>query len=276
MQPDLRINVDDLGISPGCNTATAEAARHGCVNSASILATGDYVDHAFLHVIGPVPDIEYGIHLNLTYGRGLSAATHLTRDGVFRFGFVGLFLRTAWSRTLRREIREEWDAQIRTLTFRGVRLSHLDSHRHVHMIPWLYRIAVCLADEYGIPEIRHVRERIGFSFRIARSAGVFFNGGLIKLLVLRTLGLFCSRRTEREVFSVLCTGRMRKKILDRLVSAPRPMEVLVHPGCPDLDESVRFYSSSEQEYRLSPYRRRELDACLAAKPCRAGKVIGNR
>ncbi len=262
MKPLLRINVDDLGISPGCNAAAAEAARCGGVHSASILATGDYMEDAFLRVVGPFPNLEYGVHLNLTYGRSLSASPQLTRNGLFRYGFLGLLLQTAWRPALRREVEIEWDTQIRALMFRGVRISHLDSHRHVHMIPWLYRIAVRLADKYGIPEVRHARERIRFSLRIARSAEVFTNGGLVKLLILRALGLFCPRRTERSLFSVLYTGRIRAEMLDRLAAASSPVEALVHPGFPGLDQPVQFYDTNEQAYRLSPHRRAELEACL--------------
>ncbi len=261
MTPDSRINADDLGISPGCNAAVAQAIEHGHVNSVSILAAADYLEDAFLKVIGRFPDIDYGVHLNLTYGCSVTAAPCLTRRGEFCHGFLGLLLRSVASCRFREAVQAEWDAQIRFLTFRGLKLTHLDSHRHVHMIPGLYQIAQHLAAQYDIPEVRHTRERAGFSIRIGRRGSFILNGGLPKFLVLKLLGAFCPPTTDRELFSVLYTGALRAGMLERLLAERRRIEVLVHPGVPELDQGVRFYDVREREYRLSPDRRRELEAC---------------
>ncbi|NOY82620.1 MAG: ChbG/HpnK family deacetylase [Kiritimatiellaeota bacterium] len=266
MKPNNRINADDLGISPGCNAAIAQAIEHGYVNSVSILATGDYLEDAFLKVIGRFPDIDFGVHLNLTYGRSATTAPHLTRHGAFCHGFIGLLLRSAASSRFREAVEAEWDAQIRFLTFRGLKLTHLDSHRHVHMIPWLYRIAQRLAGRYDIPEIRHTRERAVFSIRVGRRGGFILNGGLPKFLVLKLLGAFCPPTTDREMFSILYTGALRAEMLQRLLAESRRVEVVVHPGLPELDQGVRFYGVQEREYRLSADRYREFEACRRPDP----------
>lgn len=269
MKTKIRINADDFGISPGCNSAVLKALAGGCLNSVSILATGDFLTDDAVTELRRVPELNCGVHLNLSYGRSLTRPPHLSRHGIFHLSFVALLLKSLFSPSLRREIESEWEAQINALRQRGISLAHLDSHRHVHLIPWLYAIAIRLAERYSIPEVRHARESLLFSLRLGRSLRLLRNGGIIKWLVLQACGLFCPRRTERKLFSVLYTGEIHAEMIQRLWQNPTPqkLEIILHPGIPELDRNIRFHTSAEQFYRLSPKRRQELQIGQLSLKC---------
>jgi predicted glycoside hydrolase/deacetylase ChbG (UPF0249 family) len=63
-----------------------------------------------------------------------------------------------WNVTLRRielaHVYDEWQAQIEKVMSTGLPITHLDSHKHVHMYPQLFGLALALAEEYGIGRMR--------------------------------------------------------------------------------------------------------------------------
>ena len=48
----------------------------------------------------------------------------------------------------------ELKAQIEKILAAGIRISHLDSHKHTHLVPSVFRTVVKLADEFGIRWVR--------------------------------------------------------------------------------------------------------------------------
>jgi len=49
-----------------------------------------------------------------------------------------------------REVEKEWEAQIGKIRAAGIEPTHLDGHKHVHMLPGLFEIALRLAKRHGI------------------------------------------------------------------------------------------------------------------------------
>jgi predicted glycoside hydrolase/deacetylase ChbG (UPF0249 family) len=52
------------------------------------------------------------------------------------------------------EVYAELKAQIEKIQATGLRLSHLDSHKHTHIVPGVFGAVVKLAIEFGIPWVR--------------------------------------------------------------------------------------------------------------------------
>ena len=65
-----------------------------------------------------------------------------------------LLLRIAKGSLLAEEVEHEWDAQIQKIRDAGISPTHLDGHKHVHMLPGLFQIALRLAKKHGIRAIR--------------------------------------------------------------------------------------------------------------------------
>src|SRR5258708_29687050 len=66
----------------------------------------------------------------------------------------GPILRLARRGLLFEEAEREWDAQIRKVRGAGIQPTHLDGHKHVHMLPGLFEIALRLAKRHGIGAAR--------------------------------------------------------------------------------------------------------------------------
>ena len=154
-RPRLRciVNADDLGVSKEVNSAIFAMMERGRVTSATILANGD----AFVDAVARVhefPHCSFGVHLNATefkpvhsdYGLQPLLNSQGLFNGKFREVKLGVKLLTA--------LRDEFSRQIERVAARIGSISHIDSHHHVHTVPYLFPILSSLGRKYGIPSIR--------------------------------------------------------------------------------------------------------------------------
>jgi predicted glycoside hydrolase/deacetylase ChbG (UPF0249 family) len=150
---EVIIHADDYGLAPGINRAIEEGLASGAVHSASILTGGEQAAPAMAWASAH-PSFDFGVHLNLTQGRPLLPREQVPSlvDAEGRFHRLAPFLaRLAVGRVVLSEIEAEWRAQIALPREVGVRVSHLDSHQHVHLVPTIFRrVAARLADEEGV------------------------------------------------------------------------------------------------------------------------------
>jgi len=264
---DVIVNADDLGMTPGTNAAIFDAYDSGILTHVSIMANGACFEEAVEGLLKR-PGLKCGVHLNLSYGKSLLFHPLLCDgDGFFKYGFAALMFRVAGSREMLDAIGDEMEAQIRKVVESGVVISHLDSHRHVHLIPPIYAKTVALARAFGIDRIRLVKESIVDSVRIGGIGGIFFNGGVVKYALLGMFSYFDRRHTDmydRSFYSILHTGGVTKEALEKILQSKKAYEVMVHPGYPDMDEKTEMPDVAEKRYRVSPHRRRELEALLKA------------
>ena len=156
----LIVNADDLGLTEGHNCAIVEAHRGGILTSASLLACGLAFDDA-VERVRSVPTLGVGVHLALLEGVPVLPADVVPDlvggDGRFGLSWVGLFRRLALGQVRREQVYREWYAQIEKVLATGLHVTHLDSHKHVHMHPQLLEVALALADEFGIRRMRLAR-----------------------------------------------------------------------------------------------------------------------
>ncbi len=270
---DVIVNADDLGMTPGTNAAIFDAYDRGVLTHASIMANGACFDEA-VEGLKQRPGLGCGIHLNLSYGRSLSGQPALCdEDGTFKYGFVALMLRAMGDRTILDAIGEELEAQVCRVREAGIPVTHLDSHRHIHLIPPIYKTTVALAEKYGIGRVRLIRENIADSIRFGGVEGVFLNGGVVKYLLLGSFSLFNrlhADRSGRRFYSILHTGGVTREALEKILGSGLSYEVMIHPGYPDMDAEAEIFDPGERAYRISKRRRSELEALLEAGMKRKG------
>jgi predicted glycoside hydrolase/deacetylase ChbG (UPF0249 family) len=144
------VHADDYGLAPGVNRAIEEGLASGVLHSASIVLGGEHAAEALAWAASH-PQFDFGVHLNLTQGRPVLAPERVPSlcgaDGRFR-SLTSILARSFIGRVALPEIAAEWRAQIAMTRAAGVRISHLDSHQHVHLIPRIFRgVAVRLATE---------------------------------------------------------------------------------------------------------------------------------
>lgn len=144
----LIINSDDFGFSQGHNYGIIRAFTHGVLQSSTLMANGKEVKHA-IELIKENPNLDVGIHVVLDYGLPLSP-THLIPSLVNEQNqFKKLTFDVVNSLNLE-EVAIEIENQILSLLNQEVDLTHMDSHHHVHMHPYLFATFVSLAKKYSL------------------------------------------------------------------------------------------------------------------------------
>lgn len=154
----LVVHGDDFGLSAAANRGIWRAWQEGILTSASLAANGAAIEEACTLAAGA--KLELGIHLNLTTGRPLlpaAAVPSLVDASGALPGKWTMVRRALTGRLAAHEVRAELSAQLERLTGFGMRLTHLDSHHHLHLVPAVAAVAAALAREAGIGWVRRIR-----------------------------------------------------------------------------------------------------------------------
>jgi len=156
------INADDFGLSPGVNRGVLSAFRDGVVTSTTLLANMAGFDDAAA-IARDNPDLPVGIHLSLVWGRPVSdpalVPTLVDRQGRLARSAGALGVRAMLGRLSEDQMRIEFAGQVRKVLDAGVVPTHLDTHKHIHVLPGVARALVSVAGEFGIRKVRLPRER---------------------------------------------------------------------------------------------------------------------
>jgi hopanoid biosynthesis associated protein HpnK len=154
----LIINADDFGLTPGVNRAIAETHHNGIVTSATLMANSRAFSEA-VELAKKEPKLSVGCHVVLVDGEPLlpvsEVSSLLTKDSRFPTGF-GAIAKAALTQKLNvAEIESEVTAQIRHIQNAGVSVTHVDSHKHVHMLPPVGAAIIRAARDCGVRAIRN-------------------------------------------------------------------------------------------------------------------------
>jgi len=242
------VNADDLGWTEGVNRGIAEAHRRGLVTSTSLLANGRAFASA-LAVSREHPSLGVGVHLNLSDGPPTTGASHipglLNAAGQLEGGPESLLLRIAQRKLRPAEVEQEWDAQIAKVRAAGISPTHLDGHKHVHMLPGLFEVALRLARKHCVGAIRiaHEESRLRglLSHGGERQKGVQLKQG-VQARGLKLLARDARKMAERAGISfadyfcgIAQTGVMNREGVESLLDGlPNgTTEFMCHPGYAD-------------------------------------------
>lgn len=221
-------NADDLGANPATNAAIFELMAERLVTSATLLANGPAVASACREA-SRFGQGSFGVHLNLTELRPLTRHADLQPLLNEAGEFNGDVRRIARLSRLHPAIHDEWCAQVERVLALGVKVSHLDSHHHVHTIPALLPVLKAVQRRLGI---RKVRISKNVYTELDRPSGFIllkkrlFNAVLRNWYATRTTDEF----TNLETF---CEHRAR------LTTASRSLEIMLHPGGVQAAEETR-------------------------------------
>lgn len=145
----LIINADDFGLSKGVNRGIIDSFTQGIVTSTTLMANSNAFEDAVSLVIKH-PDLGVGVHCVLDAGKPISdpsiIQTLVKEDGTFkRFNDEMLF------GINQDELKLELSAQIDKVLNTGIKISHLDSHHHLHMHPAVFETFIKIAQKYNVP-----------------------------------------------------------------------------------------------------------------------------
>jgi hopanoid biosynthesis associated protein HpnK len=160
----LIVCADDFGLDRAVNEAVEEAHRNGILSTASLMigapAAGDAVARA-----KRLPGLHVGLHLNLVEGRALLSPAEIPGlvrdDGEFDRNMVRAGLRIFVCRKIRRGLAKEIVAQLAAFRAAGLRLDHVNAHKHMHLHPTVARLLIALGGDFGMRAMRVPAEPVG-------------------------------------------------------------------------------------------------------------------
>jgi chitin disaccharide deacetylase len=258
----LIVNADDFGLTSGVNRAIIEGHTRGAVTSATLMANMSAFDSA-VRLAKEHPSLGVGLHINITQGRPVAEALRvgslLNDRGEFWGTSGAVFKRLLAGRLKIEEVVVELRAQIEKALNAGLRLTHVDSHKHTHALPQICEAIISTVKDYGINAVRAPRERWRFdrgaeSFEVIKqSAGAF---GISQLCRVSDAKLKRSDMKKPDFFfGVARTGFWTKPwLIDLIERLPAgASELMCHPGYEDAELDVvktRLRASRTNELRL--------------------------
>jgi predicted glycoside hydrolase/deacetylase ChbG (UPF0249 family) len=267
MATRLILNADDLGLTAGINRAVGELHAAGAITSATLMAAGPAFDDAVRLALAH-PTLGIGCHIVLTDGIPVSPPesipTLLGPDRkTFRPDVRSFFTAALLGRLNPAEIEREALAQIRKLQAAGIQTTHIDTHKHTHILPQIAHPVLMAAELAGVTAIRNPFEP-PWSLALAKSSLLSsLQVRLTQSLRPRFLALpqICSGlvRTTNGTIGVSATGNLNPETLAALLAAmpEGTWELVTHPGYNDAD-------LDRVTTRLRTHRETELHALLSA------------
>lgn len=245
MPTRLILNADDFGLTPGVNRAIAELHRAGALTSATLMATGAAFEDA-IALAHQNPALGVGCHIVLTDGTPVlppaSIPTLIGPDGkTFRPSLNGFYAAALTGRIDPHHVELEAVAQIERLQQHGIRVTHLDTHKHTHILPPIARAVLRAAARCNVPAIRNPFEQ-PWSLAIGRTVAT----RRLQVALLARLRPYFLRlpqiasgtvRTTEGTLGISATGRLDEIILrETLAAMPEgTWELVCHPGYNDRD-----------------------------------------
>lgn len=149
MPTQLIVNADDFGLTESVNACVIEAFRKGNVTSATLMVNMPGTAHA-AELARRHEGLAVGLHFCLTAGEPLSEAASLVDDAGRFHTRPMLMRRIATGKVDPEHIATELEAQLARFAELGLQLSHVDSHQHVHMVPFVFRAMQPVLAKHGL------------------------------------------------------------------------------------------------------------------------------
>jgi hopanoid biosynthesis associated protein HpnK len=240
----LIVNADDFGLTPGVNRAIIELHQAGVLPSTTLMARAAATSEA-IAMARATPTLGVGCHVVLVDGDPVLPGAEIAslidqQTGRFPVS-LGVFLTRLFTGRIRpAEIEAEAAAQIARLQESGLRLTHIDTHKHTHMFPPVLRPVLRAARAAGIRAVRNPFEPEWAVRATPRASWMRAS----EVFALRRLGPYFRRLIAREKFAttdgtiaVVGTGTLDSDAVRSLLhELPEgTWELVTHPGYNDAD-----------------------------------------
>ena len=240
----LIVNADDFGLTNGVNRAISDLSCAEVLTSTTLMARAGATDAA-IDLAGATPSLGVGCHVVLVDGEPVLPAHEIPslidpKTGSFRIALGAFLRRLLTGRVKSEEIETEARAQIQFLQNRGVRVTHIDAHKHTHMFPAVLRPVLRAARACGVRAVRNPFEPV---WAVRASAGASF-ARIAEVTVLRWMQPRCAKIIAEEGFAttdgtiaMVGTGVLNTAMVRSLLNnlPEGTWELVTHPGYNDAD-----------------------------------------
>ena len=231
----LIVNADDFGRHELINRAVERAFNRGCLRSATLMAGGIAFDDA-VKVAKKISGLGVGIHFTLACGNPVlppkEIPTLVTAEGIFHADYVAFLKLYLRGRISLAEVRAELAAQLEKIQRAGVKLTHVDSHQHLHHVPGIVKIVLELASAAGLHAMRVADAKL-FDGEL-KTFGQF-----VRRFGLNSLAKFAAFHAHRKNFAtpehfagIVAGEAVGENFMLKLIENLRDgtTEVMLHPG----------------------------------------------
>lgn len=226
----LILTADDFGLHESINSAVELAHKNGVLTSASIVVNGDAFDHA-VAIAKRNKSLGVGIHLTLNGEKPVSPIEKIysivDKNGKL-FEDHNKFCMDILKRKINlNHIAIECKAQIDKFLQSGLQLTHIDSHRHLHLFPPIFSVLRTILKEYNINKIRWLNIPFFDYYKISLKEVVF--------LILLQYTKYVKRTGYKHpdwFVGFFKSGRIDKYYLKEVLFKLKPgiTEINFHPG----------------------------------------------
>jgi predicted glycoside hydrolase/deacetylase ChbG (UPF0249 family) len=250
MQKNLLIVADDLGLAPAVDRAVLYGIQHHVISAPAVMPTSTYAD-ALLRDFRNAGYASIGWHLTLSertqrpLTRGI--AVLCDQDGRF-LGRDPVVQRLADPvAALRGALRQEIEAQLNRIEQCGLRVSHISSHHHLHVVPSVANALVDVLRLRGLsPLVRGYGLNIGEPGSGAH--GVLSAFAATSTRLYQEHGLKTTHTVGFRTFVAPTEATLREE-LNAPPSNAQPLEWMVHVADYAAGEA-RLSHAREEEFAL--------------------------
>jgi predicted glycoside hydrolase/deacetylase ChbG (UPF0249 family) len=247
----LVLNADDFGISPAVNAGILACHAAGTVTSTSLMVHCPGWDDA-LPLLRATPSLGVGLHLNLLVGAPIIPAVTIIDRRSGRFLPLGALVRRGLAgRVDAAEVEAECEAQIAAIEAAGIRLTHLDSHRHTHALPVMRGAVARIAARRNLPLRRPIESHRRFPNDLVSQV---HRGVIAWSWRVTSVGATATRAPQHFIGVSMQGGeKFEAQLTQVLGELPAgTAEMMVHPGRVDAAlESVDGYTWQRERAALT-------------------------
>ena len=276
------LSADDIGLTPSITDGIAACVQKRTLSSVSLVANGYAFDQAIRKIQETRPCF-VAVHLNtvecppVADPRDIPAL--LDPHGRLHLNLFKTLVKFVFSTrskrdSLRAQFRTEYRAQIRKVqsALGPATPIRVNSHQHLHMLPFLFDILMDLNQEFHFAYVRLPREPFFLSTRLIREWRIYRPSSIVKNLLLRSLAWRNGKKIKRygiphsdQFLGIMFPGPSRPELTEHLLDlllaksskAGTCVEILFHPGRASAEERGFWQRKILSNYYMSEERDRD-------------------
>ena len=270
----LIVTADDFGAAVEVNEAIERAHCDGILTATSLMVSGPAAADAVARA-KRLPSLRVGLHIVLTEGRPTLPADAVRdligEDGLFRSDMAPLGAAIFFRPHVRRQMKNEVAAQFEAFAATGIKLDHVNAHRHFHLHPTIASAILEIGAGFGLRAARVPHEPLRVINTVEPGTVSLSDRALHPFTALlnarfRAAGLM----VPDHVFGLKWTGMMTACRLRGLIDhlPPGLNEIYLHPAIEDA------FAGSTPNYRYREEFAALTDDAVAAKARAAPLRLG--
>lgn len=233
----LIVNADDFGLHSDINKGIIKGHKEGFITSTSLMCSAPAFAEA-VELAKSCPRLGVGVHLTLVGGVQPALPKEqvpslVDSQGLFPDNYVSFAKRYYIGAVVKLELEKELRAQIERALESGLRITHIDSHQHTHVLPGVSSMVQKLCLEYNLKKVRIPAEQIGFTGGFEAGLGrKIGRAGLSFCAQLALVQGYGKLQHPHHFFGMLAGGNLNAvRVANILKSLPEGVsEIMTHPG----------------------------------------------